>query len=475
MIDSTKAAPADKVGELKGDLVNLSITDEVTNQHIALLENCAETQAISFSMETTDNPIFYVYGANLYGGEIGLAYRFYLKKGDKFTVSLPEGQTFPTSAQIWLHDSNKNKIDYWTLEGNSRTITNDVNASYFSIRYSNQISNIMVNIGDKALPYEEYVSKPMVFAYNNILSGLSKFSLFKGTNTILNTLSLDFSIKYFKNTEEVLNAKIKIAEERVCSDKAEPLNNKWILNFGDSIFGNYNDDTSISAVIKSNSNAKYVWNLGFGGCRMSQYPTSTIYDAFSMCRLADAIYNNDFSIQEVQALNASASYFVGHVNLLKIVEWDKVDMITIAYGCNDVTNTVLVDNPNNKEDTTTYCGALRYSLRRITEKYPHIKIVVLTPIFEVYLNNGVYDYDSDDENYGTKRGFTQVTDRKFRDYVNGAISVCKEFHVYCVNEYDELGFNKYNYSNYYEDGTHLNEKGRKLRGERLAHLLSSVY
>lgn len=160
---------------------------------------------------------------------------------------------------------------------------------------------------------------------------------------------------------------------------------KTIVNFGDSIFGNFNDSTSISSYLASLSGAT-VYNVGFGGCRMSQH--SMYWDAFSMYRLAEAIANNDFNYQDEAIANYSGfpSYFSSHLETLKNIDFSKVDYITIAYGTNDYTAGIEIENPDDPEDVTTYKGALRYSLRLICEAYPNLKILVCTPMYRFWSN-----------------------------------------------------------------------------------------
>jgi len=242
---------------------------------------------------------------------------------------------------------------------------------------------------------------------------------------------------------------------------------KTIVNFGDSIFGNFNDSTSISSYLASLSGAT-VYNVGFGGCRMSQH--SMYWDAFSMYRLAEAIANNDFNYQDEAIANYSGfpSYFSSHLETLKNIDFSKVDYITIAYGTNDYTAGIEIENPDDPEDVTTYKGALRYSLRLICEAYPNLKILVCTPMYRFWSNeDGSFKEDSDTKTFNS-HGDT------LPEFVEATKEVAKEFKMPYLDNYFELGINKYNRLEYFTttDGTHPQASGRKRVAERIYNALS---
>lgn len=239
---------------------------------------------------------------------------------------------------------------------------------------------------------------------------------------------------------------------------------KVCVCFGDSITGNMLPPGDYCSAIAEETGMT-VYNGGFGGCRMSTHPTEH-YAAFSMHNLADAVATGDWTLQDTHVASVS-SYIHADVQLtnLKEVDWSKVDFITIAYGTNDIASNVLMDNTENEKDVTTVLGALRYSIERILTAYPHIKILLLTPIYR-YWNDE--DLDSDE------RTFTGGT---FTDFADGIIKVGEEYKIPVVDMYRTLGFNKITRSYYFpsNDGTHPNSTGLKLMGGKIAGKLLSEY
>lgn len=239
---------------------------------------------------------------------------------------------------------------------------------------------------------------------------------------------------------------------------------KKVVNFGDSIFGNSNDNTSISAYL-SNMLGTDCFNAGFGGCRMADR-TDLQWNAFGMCALADAITTGDWSIQDKYVGDSSLpSYFQGKLNLLKQINFETdVDVITIAYATNDYVSTTTFDNAEDRFDRNSFLGALRYSVRKIQQTYPHIKILVISPIWRGWVGQ---DYTSDTKDFGTG---TLIK------YYQEMEKTCKELKVKFLNSYCESGINEYT-KNYFfntDDYTHPISVGRKRYAEIIAGKIKSM-
>lgn len=243
------------------------------------------------------------------------------------------------------------------------------------------------------------------------------------------------------------------------------LKDKVIVNFGDSIFGNTRDINSISKQISSITGAK-VYNCGFGGCRMSKH--TGYWDAFSMYNLVDAIISKDFSSQEIGA-NAEdtscPSYFKETVELLKTIDFNNVDYVTIAYGTNDYAASKNLDVGKGDKNIDAFAGALRYSIEKLLTNFPHIKLLICTPIWRWWeAEDGV---TSDEKEYG---GNTLL------DYRDKVIEVCTDYHVPYLNGYDNVGINEFTKGYYFTspDGTHPNALGNKRYAETIIGRLEQM-
>lgn len=240
----------------------------------------------------------------------------------------------------------------------------------------------------------------------------------------------------------------------------KPLEGKVIVNFGDSIFGNARPPEDISTYLAELTGAT-VYNGGFGGCRMAPHPTAG-YDAFGMYRLAYAVANKDWALQDSAVANGGIpAYFGESLALLKTIDFQKVDIITINYGANDW-NGVPLDNEKNPLDTDTYLGALRYSLDLLLKAFPHLRIVILSPAWRYWMDdNGKYIEDTDTKTNGLGLTVSQ--------YIEAAKEVAESFHLQHVDLYN-IGINKYTLS-LLPDGAHHNEEGRMMIAKKLAQEL----
>lgn len=265
-------------------------------------------------------------------------------------------------------------------------------------------------------------------------------------------------------------------EWEIASNK--PLSRKVVVNFGDSLFGNTQGASSVSNVI-SNVTGAVVYNCGFGGCRMAGGQEIEAWQSFSMFRLSDEIVkeNDDptkWNLQDAavnnEKWNNKPTYFDNTLSVLKGIDFNLVDFITIAYGTNDYTGGNLIDDESNPLNTDTFSGALRYSLEKIMAKYKHLKILICTPTYRLWFNpDGSVESDSDTRDYAGSGVLTE--------YVNKTIEIAKEFKIPVLDNYFELGVNKYNALEFFtiSDGTHHNDLGRKKMGEKIGSALITQF
>lgn len=236
--------------------------------------------------------------------------------------------------------------------------------------------------------------------------------------------------------------------------------------FGDSIFGNTrpDDETSIPRQIALRTKS-LVYNFGFGGCQMSTHAAG--WTLCSMYNLADCIASENFAELENAVNNGWSGmpgYFVHTVRqMAHEIDFADVDVITISYGTNDYREGKQLDNEEDKFDTETVCGALRYAVRAIQQKYPHIKIIVTTPVYRFFIDedNNAFVNDADTQDWG---GGTLV------DYAEAIKEACKNLKIKCLDLHNESQLNIYTRTHYFDanDGTHPNANGRKAIAKLLA-------
>ena len=242
---------------------------------------------------------------------------------------------------------------------------------------------------------------------------------------------------------------------------AHPLMGKKILCLGDSIFGTKN--TEVSEFFKSITKAN-VYNCALGGTRMAQHEEG--WDNWSMYRFAYSIANNDWTIQENGLSHTNVPPFAEErLAFIKTLDFNDIDVITINHGTNDWSGSITLDNDSNPLDTTTYMGALRYSIETILTAYPHLKIVVLSPCWR-------YWKDSDGNFANDSNTRTNTLGEALVSYVSKGKEVAESYQLDWVDLY-HIGFNKFTTSIYFPstDTTHPNNTGRLAIAKKMSECI----
>ena len=238
---------------------------------------------------------------------------------------------------------------------------------------------------------------------------------------------------------------------------------KKLVCFGDSItnmgyINAINSDTGIEAI-----------NVGLSSGRYAYSDDSNQYvNAFAFHNICDSISTNNWTIPD--SINGVSGYETqyAHIQAIKAIDFSSVDFVSIAYGTNDFSSATPLDNASNPLDTETFKGAIRYCLKTLTEKYPHLKIVGVTPCYRFWSENGSILYDSDTHAVGGMM---------MSQYVQAIEDVYAEYHLPVVNNYNNAGINIYNRLQYFSisDGLHPNSNGRAIIGHRIGNGILNNY
>lgn len=177
---------------------------------------------------------------------------------------------------------------------------------------------------------------------------------------------------------------------------------------------------------------------------MSEFVGNSKYNAFGMESLADAITTGDFSLQE--AHYTKEERFIQPFNTLKSINFNDVDIITIAYGTNDFAKSKTLEEVE---------AAAKYSIETILAKYPNIDIVLCTPVYRYWIDeNGDFVEDSE-----TK----EINGVKLTEYIQLYKEIGKKYGLLVIDNYNGSGINASNRTECFTgtDTTHPNETGRQ--------------
>lgn len=257
-------------------------------------------------------------------------------------------------------------------------------------------------------------------------------------------------------------------EHKTLTEVKHPFSDKVMVNFGDSIFGMVQTPNDISTHLQ-NIVGGTVYNAGFGGCRMGRHSNAN-YDAFSMYRLAYAVASDDWTIQDNALQDTSLpDYFAARIAMLKEIDFNSVDVITVSYGTNDFADGLqpgeFVEEGSNKFNYFT--TALKYSIETLQSAFPQIRIFILTPCWRCWVENGeVVDSNTKEvAAWPAPNGNTKLT-----DFVDACWDVAKTYQISVIDNYN-IGINRFNHTYYLTDGTHHTDAGRKFIAEHIAKKL----
>ncbi len=246
-----------------------------------------------------------------------------------------------------------------------------------------------------------------------------------------------------------------------------------ILFLGDSIVGQYRDETSIPALV-SQKLGVIVVNGDFGGTTMSQQNResrdSYYRDALAFPQLARAIAAQDFGVQQtIRTKDYVTMHFGDIVDELDAVDFSGVGTVIITYGMNDYTTGSPICNPQDPQDPYTLEGAMRTGIHFLQQTYPELRIIFTSPTYCWFLNTMGSTFDTcETSDYGG--GYLE-------EYVEAERRVALECGVEFLDLYHEYypHENYQDWSLYTEDGMHPNEAGRqKIAGTLAAYLEESI-
>lgn len=228
-----------------------------------------------------------------------------------------------------------------------------------------------------------------------------------------------------------------------------------ILVLGDSIWGNYRDDTGVAAKVEDYcrqiGHEVIVYNAAIGGTRATLDPEDNQYEfgpasESSLAKMV-SILNGDTS---VDLLQGKAAY---EDMKLALEVRNKIDVVIVAYGMNDFLNQVPINNSD--APWTGFGTALTNGILGIRNACSQADVMIVAPTYASYFSIPV-------QNMGEKALY---------NYASVACDVAKGANTLCVDAYNNIGINAYNADEYLEDGIHLNEEGRALYARNIVSCL----
>ncbi len=242
-----------------------------------------------------------------------------------------------------------------------------------------------------------------------------------------------------------------------------------VLFLGDSIVGQYRDETSIPMLIAQMLDVK-VANGAFGGTTMSlqnrDWRDAYYWDGLSCTQLTRAVAAQDFGLQQtIRTKDYVTMDFIDYVDELDCLDLTSVETLVISYGMNDYTTGSPICNEDDPTDPYTMQGAMRVGIDYLRRSYPQLRIIFISPTYCWFVNTqGVTDETCETNDFGG--GYLE-------DYVEAQRQVAQESGVEFVDLYHAYYPHEefMDWVLYTNDGIHPSEQGREKIAGTLAELL----
>ena len=247
-----------------------------------------------------------------------------------------------------------------------------------------------------------------------------------------------------------------ITNTRITNFINKHLDGKKILAFGDSIWGNdrYN---GIADFLAQFSGAT-VYNGAVGGTRITDLRTtdSPAYLPFDGVKLVHALMTNTWTDQDENASSVISYVETQTLPMLKALDVSTIDIITLAYGHNDITANETVAQVQTALDTI---------IHDILSHYPSIRILVITPPWRMFSSDTV---DGDD--------YTNSQSVTLRSLADGLISEATAKHIASLDMLGNAPICADTKDTYMDsDHVHLNATGNALYAHIVNGKLRSMF
>ena len=183
-------------------------------------------------------------------------------------------------------------------------------------------------------------------------------------------------------------------------------------------------------------------------------------DGISLYDVVSGLVNGDVSNVISSASSVSDQAYERAVRL-EGIDMSSVDCIVISYDLSDYVDHRNIYNPYDDDDVATFCGALSASVKLIQQKYPYIRIVILSV---PACGKTIDDYYVD----GTTIDLANGT---LNDYLGSEVATCATCGVSFIDLYFGV-INVDTRDKYLVDDYHINEAGAKAVAERFDKLIS---
>ncbi len=249
-----------------------------------------------------------------------------------------------------------------------------------------------------------------------------------------------------------------------------------IVAFGNAPFADDRGSKDNLASMIADMTGATVYNCSVTGSYLASLPfdgeTSdpiNIFNFYWLCHLATSnLVDQNYHEGLAQLGTEAPPEAQGLYDLIKSIDFSKVDVIAVMYDASDYLAGHPMYNDDNATDIEQFTGNLEAGIQLLKSCYPHIRIIVLSPTYaysdQIDPETGKY-ISSDIVRYGHDVLSTYV----IKQYA----SCVKNNVTFIDNLYGTV--TGANADKYLIDNLHLNAEGRKRVAERFVYALEYYY
>ncbi len=179
-----------------------------------------------------------------------------------------------------------------------------------------------------------------------------------------------------------------------------------VILMGDSIFAYFTDENSVGSKLEGLI-GEPVFDASFGGTCLAYGDKDgrldDTRDSMCLAALTRAVMSGDFRYQiNAHVSDNATGYYVDRVEKLSKLDYSKAEVLIIENMINDYHNEIEVEAGSDKYNEYTYEGALRSVVKQYKEKYPNLRIVIVSPPVTWYPED-----DNNNENTSYVSGYVK--------------------------------------------------------------------
>lgn len=238
-----------------------------------------------------------------------------------------------------------------------------------------------------------------------------------------------------------------------------------VVCFGNAPFADdRNSDTNVCNMLAAKTGATVyncsIPNSNMAACESTYNPSLYPMDAFSFYFLTTTFADNNAGIIEEADKNmfGLSDEIKESVELMQSIDFKTVDAIVIMYDGSDYFSNRISYRGETPDAPDTFTGSMTAGINLLQEKFPWIRIIVMTPTYAYAVDeNG--SYVSSDKQMNNTNVYLST-------YVIMQAQVAYDLQVSLVDTFYG-GIHEDIASEYLVDNKHLNQKGRELVVDRM--------